>query len=618
MTMDELLKHEIDGCLTCGLYVKVATFIFGSMPPSDAQFVVRTSFNRGLKGLEVELTVNGISQTLELCRLLGPSNVSKAREWGIMKFIPEGLLLPKSTRSEDTFQQIRTWIKECKTQHSKQECRSYSETTLPNRIVVIGKKPDDPVSLWETQGACGRYSCLSWCWGRATSFKTTRQNLSSHKIQIPWAQIPPTFQNAIEISRRLDIHYIWIDALCIVQDDKEDWERESGMMAEVYGKSFITICSLAGTDSLDTIFNSLPEDFIQQPLGDMGEILIRTPMRHGAIAQLPGLKPDVEDSRRRAPLFWRAWAFQEMLLSRRVLFFGRFEVTWRCSSLNICNCCASPFAFLEQSFKFFNNIWQFQELDQLTTQQRKVLWYRLVEQYSTKELTKLEDTLPALSGIAQRFQSIRKCRYLAGLWEDNLIEDLCWEHRGAVDHSFNVIRSAKLVFDYVAPSWSWAAHFQPIIYRHEIGCVRQRVNIQSIFYKTGSTDPTGQVEYAYLKIRGHLIELYFGPDYINDANRKQFLEWPNGPRCHRQSYFISDYHPTVLRRMFTTKSKIFALPLVTYIGNGMRPLTALLILQHEEGTRTIDNSLQTFRRIGFLRTYEQVDDTYKSKELYLI
>jgi hypothetical protein len=249
------------------------------------------------------------------------------------KTFPKGTMLAASTKSEAVFQRIDGWLETCLTSHQK--CTGVEEPYLPTRVLAIGRKESDPISLLETRGAQGRYVCLSWCWGKVLPLTTTRDNIAALKANVPWSQLPPAFQDAIEVSRHLGIDYLWIDALCIVQGDKLDWEKESANMAEVYGNAFLTICAAATIDSKQHIFQDLPEDFTQHPLGETG-VFLRTQIIHDSLFELSASNVNFTMEREAAPLFWRAWTFQEMLLSQRVLFYGSYEVAWRCRSEILC------------------------------------------------------------------------------------------------------------------------------------------------------------------------------------------------------------------------------------------------------------------------------------------
>lgn len=88
-------------------------------------------------------------------------------------------------------------------------------------------------------GAIGQYVSLSYCWGKSLAYTTTSKNIQEHKQKggIPFKQLPETLQDAAYIVRYLGFDHVWADCLCIVQDDKEDWEREAARMADVYSNA---------------------------------------------------------------------------------------------------------------------------------------------------------------------------------------------------------------------------------------------------------------------------------------------------------------------------------------------------------------------------------------------
>jgi hypothetical protein len=90
------------------------------------------------------------------------------------------------------------------------------------------------------------YVALSYCWGTGqTLITTTRENLATHRDEIPFERLPRTITDAITITRDLSIQFLWVDALCIVQDslDGEDWQRESAKMGSIYGNAYATIAA---------------------------------------------------------------------------------------------------------------------------------------------------------------------------------------------------------------------------------------------------------------------------------------------------------------------------------------------------------------------------------------
>lgn len=140
---------------------------------------------------------------------------------------------------------LRNWIKDCNEHH---DCIS-PVTTLPTRVLdVTASRAGNLIKLLETQGQSGRYIALSHCWGTSHRLKltsTTRQSLT-HGFSIN--DLPLTFRDAALISRKLSVYYLWIDSLCIIQDDADDWRRKSSKMADVYANSYLTIAAASSTD----------------------------------------------------------------------------------------------------------------------------------------------------------------------------------------------------------------------------------------------------------------------------------------------------------------------------------------------------------------------------------
>ena len=66
------------------------------------------------------------------------------------------------------------------------------------------------------------YATLSHCWGTALTSRLLKKLVKDYSLNVPWESLNLTFQDAIVTSLKLGIHYIWIDALCIIQDDEED------------------------------------------------------------------------------------------------------------------------------------------------------------------------------------------------------------------------------------------------------------------------------------------------------------------------------------------------------------------------------------------------------------
>lgn len=132
-----------------------------------------------------------------------------------------------------TIGRIPEWIETCDDDHDT--CPNGESPKLPTRVLDVGvSEACQIVSLVETQGERGEYIALSHCWGKSNSFLTTRETFEDMKRGFQPEQAPATFRDAITVTRKLGIRYLWIDSLYIIQGDTRDWEIESSRMSGVY------------------------------------------------------------------------------------------------------------------------------------------------------------------------------------------------------------------------------------------------------------------------------------------------------------------------------------------------------------------------------------------------
>ena len=149
------------------------------------------------------------------------------------------------TGSSKAFQYTLKLLQTClKTHHY---CRDNQRSPLPRRVLDLGDLSLGPTlddksgRLYKVKGEGAAYACLSNCWGGTQPLKTTIATLEARKSGITWTDLPKTSQEAIIFTKKLDIRYIWIDSLCIVQDDTEDWKAESQKMCAIYQGSILTL-----------------------------------------------------------------------------------------------------------------------------------------------------------------------------------------------------------------------------------------------------------------------------------------------------------------------------------------------------------------------------------------
>lgn len=253
---------------------------------------------------------------------------------------------------------------------------------MPTRVLDLGQGFEvDVVRLFESSGELAPFVALSHCWGTSHRLMLTRETFDKVKGGIALADLPQTFRDAVKITKKLGLRYLWIDSLCILQDDDEDWEREASRMADVYAKSYITIAASASRDDSSGIFPTWQARSTHLAVSPDAMSLRRSPM-YGNAAPLVQLRNQGEvhylarsafalsdaiagpqselcvsiewmpssmtskpqlyciplfgcplDPPGSQPLNSRGWTLQERLLSPRTLHYCIDQIYWEC---NIC------------------------------------------------------------------------------------------------------------------------------------------------------------------------------------------------------------------------------------------------------------------------------------------
>lgn len=289
-----------------------------------------------------------------------------------------------------------------------------------------------------------------------------------HQKRIKFQDLSRTFQDSIEIIRGLGVSYIWIDSLCIIQDDEDDWKREAAQMCEVYRESICTLCALSSSDGNSGCrVNASNEevDHLRYVDLDIGEYRIRL-IETETNVNRDILTWDVEygddDFKFRPwgqnPLRTRAWAFQERELSVRAIHFSKQTLLWEC--LEMKGSTEIPHGVSRRYDEFKPNPVQRSPSDGRAAKQDE--WYGKVEDYTSRFLARESDKLVAFAGYAQHFQRevLGDGTYLAGLWKEHFPGCLLWRVRRDIRqpgerHPFAAFEPRRPV-KYRAPTWSWA------------------------------------------------------------------------------------------------------------------------------------------------------------------
>lgn len=381
---------------------------------------------------------------------------------------------------------------------------------LPTRVIDVGQQHDVQVRLVENiPGSTGPYIALSYCWGRTPAVTMETSNLHSMKQGIKLSVLPRTIQDAITVTRILGIQYIWIDALCIIQDSASDWEIESSRMASVYQNAYLTLAAAtaaAGSEGFlhhDHLSADYPPSFKMNWCNEQGELTTL------GFRQIPD--GEIHEEIAFDPLSLRAWTLQERLLSRRVLTYSENELEWHCLTQKTCEC--------QSMDKFGSSVYLASVMAIKEPKEAFLKWHQLLADYCTRAITFTQDRLPALSGIAKVIQENTGSGYIAGLWQDNLLVDLTWTVPSGKDE-------VCALPEYRAPTFSWASVESAISFRinpHKPWT--PGVTIVGVKSEALGKNPLGRVRSAEMELRGCLFEasLVYSPG----ITKRYFALWNN-------------------------------------------------------------------------------------------
>jgi hypothetical protein len=348
----------------------------------------------------------------------------------------------------------------------------------------------------------------------------------------------PVQQDAVAIARALGVPYLWIDALCIRQGDREDWARESSQIHRIYSESYATICALisascqegflARGDNPFTI--KLPFTYPEDSPGrastfDIGDRTIysdRDP-------DLYRIAVSAKESSRWAT---RGWTFQEDILSTRSIYFSRLGLIFACSEFT------QTEGGHEAGERDVNPWFKGSTISSLDSQVDVYrVWREQVTQYSQRELTAVTDIFPALSGLAQQFAAATGDEYIAGLWSRDLPKLLSWipQHRPHMTLS-SLTRALEQPSAYVAPSWSWAGR-GPVewitarrkLFDPEFNIRPEYGSLKTVIVPQGP-DRFGQISSGELTLTAHVLPLGSVP-FSYEA--REGFRWVGDYRFHR-------------------------------------------------------------------------------------
>ncbi|KAH8722549.1 heterokaryon incompatibility protein-domain-containing protein [Phaeosphaeriaceae sp. PMI808] len=407
---------------------------------------------------------------------------------GILAKRIDSYTVPSEPLSNHSVRQIKHWIKKCQRKHTK--CFDHSKI-LPTRVIDV-RNPTLQL-LDPSPTGIHEYVALSHCWGSCRDFLTTRSNLGERKAGFTLEDLPATFKDAVLVTRVLGFRFLWIDSICILQGDKEDWEIEGSKMANVYGNS--TLC-IAAANAMDDA-----EGFLKprsQTMTMKVNIISNTPGSSEAEQKTTVfITPTSDLDYPYAPLDGRAWCLQERYLSPRILDFGWNMARWDCLE----NSWSETARGLRRSRSMLPDVMPIHVGGTVV----HTPWAKLIEHYTERAISFVGDKLPAVSALASYVAEETGDEYLAGLWRSDIIRGLLWWR--VLRHSlrqweprtpYQIQRSTE----YLAPSWSWAAFPGAVNFQAVLGAVQPlpSVKVVDVGVSVPGYNKYGEVESGFLTI----------------------------------------------------------------------------------------------------------------------
>lgn len=448
---------------------------------------------------------------------------------------------------------------------------------MPGRLLFLGSNASEEERAFRlvdsVPGEKLQYAALSYCWGGDQAYKTTKANRQAYYQEsgIPHDALAPfkTITDAIYVARLLGLSYLWIDSLCIVQDDDEDKGREIGKMQDIYAGAYVTISAACAATCRDGFLDSMDdnsEDFeMDYPCIDdtVGAVFLT--------------KDQMTSDRDPQPIDARAWTFQEYFLSPRVLVFERRKVRWSCFTAVH----EDGGHDNDSGFKLLNS----EKLTQLSPDELNQEWAWAVERFARRYLTVQSDKLPAMAGVAARFSSrFGGSRYCAGVWEARLAQQLAWD--ASWGNARSVRQPRRLQH---APTWSWASIDGYIVFAgHDGGTEVRGLEFEDYARTLVSEDaPFGAVSAATLVVRARVQRATWesGSSIRPDANLRGFDGY--------EAFFRGDVRDEV-ESIQEEKGELRCLETSTYLWTNAREETFLF----SKGLAVVPTGKKSFKRLG--------------------
>ncbi|KAK3988706.1 TOL protein [Cladorrhinum sp. PSN332] len=422
---------------------------------------------------------------LNLSVFAGPNSNSTQKS---RRDIPLGLPILPAPGSRTHIHLLKTWLHHCDINH---DCQPAGKTGRPSRLIDVGNKeyPNQLRLECSPVPPSERYVALSYQWGHPqvhSQFCTYRHNIEQLRNSIDYRALPQTYKDAVDITRSLGIRYVWIDALCIIQKDQEDWQAESSLMEDVYSGAYVRLAAVSSSGTTDGFLNQ------RQPRPTSTKLWSKSLNTTLHVRQaMDNFAGDVESSM----LNKRGWVFQERALSRRTIYFTGNQAYWECGHGIRCE----TLSRLSNPDSSILGDAHFPDASLSQLRDAKIQFFqKLYRQYSRLIFTVPTDRVVGMAGLEKRLARAYDTPGKFGLLHDFLHRGLLWTRpQDSLDLP---------IIDRSVPSWSWMGVQGSIEYMNlPFGVVKWNGRIRSPFVE--STFDEAKVKLRDLKTPAFDLDL---------------------------------------------------------------------------------------------------------------
>lgn len=380
-------------------------------------------------------------------------------------------------------------------------------------VEILDEESSIKLKLVNGSTDCTPYVALSYRWGALEAvWQTTTENLDSRREQFSIDELPKTLSDTVRVTKDLGFRWLWIDSLCIVQNDRDDWAREAVKMAHVYQNAIVTIAADSSQDAKAGLHNDksvskLDRDHSVQitntlSTGQKSSIIVFGFRQTKVDSPVTKIR-DMGDLLSHCSLRDRGWTMQERILSPRIIHYASDQLYWEC--YHGIQESEDKLHWMGQNSnitKTAHRVKFAKDEETKARELRKMLhyWYVLLVggDYSHRTLTYGDDKLVAIGGVAKAFNDIAPLGYMVGHWgetDNDLIRSFCWS-RGS---------PGRKSPDYRAPSWSWASQDSAInyVYFDFIGTADDKIAAEPVAWGGQTLDDSvfGRYQSGYLQLK---------------------------------------------------------------------------------------------------------------------